>query len=298
MRGKHPEEISGIGDVPASAAPPSPAKLRRCEAILRELRRVVVAFSGGVDSTFLLAFSTRVLGPDNVLAAIGVSGSLPARERQAAAKLAAQLGVELVEVATGEEANPRYAANPRNRCYYCKRELFAELGALATARRFAAVLSGANADDAGDFRPGLAAGAELGVRNPLMEAGLTKAEVRAASRAMGLDTWDKPAMACLASRIPYGTPVTPQRLARVEKGEDLLRDLGFPQCRLRDHAQVARIEVPAEALGRALAERRTIIEALKALGYVYVTLDLLGFRSGSMNEVPAGGAARSGRRST
>jgi len=252
---------------------------------------VVVAFSGGVDSTFLLALAVRALGRDNVVAAVGVSPSMPRRERQAAVRIAGKLGARVVEIETGEFDDPRYLANPKDRCFYCKHDLLSRLKELAEREGGAAVVTGANADDTGDFRPGLRAGETMGVRNPLMEAAMTKDEIRRASRAMGLETWDKPAMACLASRLPYGSAITPERVWRIEQAEYVLHDLGFRQCRVRDHGTVARIEVPADDLARALAAREEIVESLKALGYVYVTLDLEGFRSGSMNE-PLGDAGR------
>lgn len=261
------------------------ARLARCREILSSLGSAVVAFSAGVDSTFLLALAVDTLGADKVLAVMGVSPSLAGRERQMGGELAEKIGVELVEIETRELADANYAANPTDRCYYCKSELFCRLGEIATERGLAAVLSGANADDTGDFRPGLRAGAELGVRSPLMEAGLTKQQIRDASQAMGLDTWDKPAMACLASRVPYGQPITAERLSRIERAEYVLKDLGFAQCRLRDHDNLARIEVPGELISAVVEHKDRIVAAIKQLGYSYVTLDLQGFRSGSMNEV-------------
>jgi len=264
------------------------AKLAACVEMIRAMGRVVVAFSAGADSTLLLALAVQALGLENVLAAVGVSRSLPAEERQAARRIAGQIGAELVEVPTGELDDPRYAANPAERCYFCKHDLFGRLGELARQRGFDVVLSGANADDTGDFRPGMRAGEELGVRSPLLEAGLTKAEIRQISLRMNLPTWDKPAMACLASRVPYGQAITAERLGRIEQAERALHELGFGQVRVRDHDQVARIEVPAEDLPRLLELRIQVAAAMKQAGYAYATMDLLGFRSGSANEVLAG----------
>jgi uncharacterized protein len=248
----------------------------------------MVAFSGGVDSTFLLALAAESLGTDHVLAGMGISPSLPQRERQQARDLAAAMAVKLIEVETCEMDNPQFAANPPDRCYHCKSDLFARLKELACQNGGLALVCGANADDSGDYRPGLRAGEKLGVRNPLMEAGLTKADIRHASRAMNLPTWNKPAMACLASRIPYGQAITIGKLGRIERAEYALKDMGFSQCRVRDHAAgletLARIEVPPEEIGQAVRLRETIVQALKAVGYNYVTVDLQGFRSGSMNE--------------
>lgn len=260
-------------------------KLLQAGMKIRSLGPLVVAFSAGVDSTFLLALAVRELGRGNVLAAVGVSPSLAQRERQAAHELAAGIGAELVEIQTGELDDPSYAANPTNRCFYCKRDLFERLWELARSRGFGSVLSGANADDTGDFRPGLQAGRALGVVNPLQEARLTKDDIRAASKAMGLPTWDKPAMACLASRIPYGQAVTADTLARVEQAEYFLKDLGLRQVRVRDHQRVARIEVATEEFDLLLRHRLEILARLRQAGYAYVTMDLQGFRTGSMNEM-------------
>ncbi len=262
----------------------SQEKLARCQEILRRLRRVVVALSGGVDSTFLLALASETLGKDNVLAVVGVSASLADRELQDARRLAGHVGVRLVEIQTGEMDDARYTANPANRCFYCKSELFAKLKALADREGFPAIVSGANADDTGDFRPGLAAGEQMGIASPLLAAGLTKADIRAAAKAMGLPVWNKPAYACLSSRVPYGQAITPEKLSRIERAEAVLHELGFASCRVRDHGTIARVEVPAEDIQAAAAQRERIVEPLKAMGYAYVTLDLQGFRSGSMNE--------------
>jgi uncharacterized protein len=258
----------------AAGAKDTQKKLAACADSLRQLGRVVVAFSAGVDSTFLLSLAAETLGPANVLAAVGVSPSLPQRELASARELAGKFGAELIEVPTGEMENPQYAANPARRCYFCKHDLFTRLLALAKTRGYRAVISGANADDTGDFRPGLSAGAELGVRNPLLEAGLTKAEIRALSRQRGLPTRDKPA-----------SPITPARLGRIEQAENILRDLGFGQVRVRDHGTIARIEVPLADLERLMASREQIVRQLKAAGYVYVAADLAGLRSGSGNEM-------------
>ena len=259
-------------------------KLTACADQLRGLRRVVIAASGGVDSTFLLAFAVETLGTENVLAVTARGPLYPPDEPSEAAEVAGRLGVEHIIADADALAEPKVAANPPDRCYHCKKMVFGLVQALAAERGISAVASGDQADDPGDYRPGLRAIQELGIRTPLLGAGLTKADIRAASAVMGLPTADKPSAACLASRVPYNHPLTAEALQRIAKAERILREMGFRQCRLRDHDPLARIEVPAEDLPRAFEMRDRLISALKDLGYAYVTLDLQGFRSGAMNE--------------
>ena len=262
--------------------------LVRLEAELAQLGSACVAFSGGVDSSLVLAAAARVLGPARVVAFTAVSATYLPEELQTARDLAAGLGVRQVVVETHELDDPDFTGNPRARCYFCKRELVAEMARVAAETGCTALVDGANLDDLGDHRPGMRAAAERGVAHPLLAAAIGKDEVRRLSRELGLATWDAPQQACLASRIPYGEPITVAKLEVIAAAERALRELGFRQCRVRHHGSIARVEVEIDDLGRALEARETIVRRLRALGFTYVTLDLEGFRSGSMNEAPVG----------
>jgi uncharacterized protein len=260
-------------------------------SLVGSLGSVVVAFSGGVDSSVVLALAVQELGAQKVLAVTSRSETYLEEEYRVAADVAARLGVPHHVIETKELEIPGFSSNPPDRCYHCKGELFGELVAIAAERGFAAVADGANLDDHGDFRPGIRAADEFGVRHPLMEAGLGKDAVRALARDLGLPNWSKPAMACLSSRFPYGEPITREKLTMVAQAEALLREVGYTQVRVRHHGVTARIELPADELAGLASDlplRSRIVAEFKGIGYRYVTLDLEGFRSGSMNEVLEG----------
>ena len=250
------------------------------------LEGAVVAFSGGVDSSLLLAAAHQALG-DRALAVVGRSPSLPSVEYDHAVEVAGKLGARLVTVDTTEIDDPEYRKNSTTRCFICKGTLFKALAEVGEGEGIEAVLEGSNADDTADFRPGMEAAHKLGVKAPLMEAGLTKAEIRELARARDIPVWDKPSLACLASRIPYGSPISRGRLGRIEQAEQVMRSHGFSQVRVRDHDTVARIEVDPAELPRLLEPglRGEVVAAVKEAGFKYVSLDLEGYRTGAMNEV-------------
>src|ERR687894_693651 len=258
-------------------------KLGELEEIISPYGSALVAFSGGVDSSLALAVAVRALPGGKVLAVTSNNETYLPSELDLARSFAASLGVEHLVVNTRELDNPNYASNPTNRCYFCKSTLYSDLASLAEERGYGCVVDGANKDDEGDYRPGRKAAKELGVVSPLSEAGVGKAEVRELAKLLGLPSWDKPALACLSSRFPYGQEITPEKLAHVARAEEFMRREGFRQVRVRHHGEIARLEVGPEELERAFAEREKITAELLDAGFLYVTLDLAGYTPGSLN---------------
>jgi pyridinium-3,5-biscarboxylic acid mononucleotide sulfurtransferase len=258
-------------------------KYRQLQQNVADLGSVLVAYSAGVDSTLVLRVAHDTLA-ERVIAATGLSDTYPEEEMAEARTLAAEMGVEHVMVRTEELTDPRYAMNSHQRCFFCKNELYGKLRELADERGIAHIVDGTNADDMGDHRPGLRAARQIGVRSPLQEVGMTKAEIREISNELGLRTWDKPAFACLSSRFPYGTPITLEKLKQVAEAERGIRQLGFRGFRVRHHDKLARLEVDPSDFPRVLEHHDEIVACVRAAGYRFVTLDLQGYRSGSLNE--------------
>jgi uncharacterized protein len=276
---------AGNGDSSRSSASELARKDAALRALLDEMPSLIVAYSGGVDSAYLAYAATQVLG-ERALCITADSPSYPDRHRQLAIRLARDFGFRHELIHTRELERPEYRANPANRCYFCKHELYTQLTAIARERGVEVIADGSNADDRGDYRPGRQATREFGVRSPLDDAGLTKDEIRELSWRAGLPTWDEPASACLSSRIPYFSEVTDEKLRMIERAESVLRDLGFRVCRVRHHDSLARIELGRDEIARALEPdvAQTIDRELRAIGYQHVTVDLRGYRLGSLNE--------------
>jgi pyridinium-3,5-biscarboxylic acid mononucleotide sulfurtransferase len=260
-------------------------KTENLKKILQDLGRVIVAYSGGLDSTFLLKMAIDTLGKDNVLAVTARSETYPLSEYKEARSIARSLGAKHLTINTRELNIKSFRTNPVNRCYYCKKELFKKLDEIKTKYKMDFVLDGTNFDDLKDVRYGRKAAVEIGVRSPLLEAEISKSEIRSFSKQLGLPTWDKPSFACLASRFPFGDTITKEDLSRVDEAESYLRKLGFRQIRVRCHGKLARIETLPQDLSRAIKIKEKIIAKLGKIGFVYVTLDLCGYRTGSMHEV-------------
>ena len=280
--------VSPTGDAGAGVNQPGAGledKHRALRRLLDGIPSLIVAYSGGVDSAFLAHIASDVLG-NRALCITADSASYPDRHRQIARDLAGRFGFHHEIIHTAELERPEYRANPANRCYYCKHELYSHLTGIARERGIAVIADGSNADDRGDYRPGRQAAREFGVRSPLDEADLTKDEIRELSRRAGLPTWDEPASACLSSRIPYFSAVTEEKLRMIERAEDVLRSLGFRICRVRHHDTIARLELGQDEIARALESgmSETIDRELRSIGYAHVTIDLRGYRLGSLNE--------------
>ena len=259
-------------------------KQAKLESILLGMDNLVVAYSGGVDSALVLAMACKVLG-SRVVAVTGESDSLPAREMELAKKLAQELGVEHKIIATREMDSDNYKSNPHNRCYHCKTELYGQLRNIANDLKFKNIANGINLDDMGDYRPGILAAKEANVFSPLRDAGLNKQDVRELAREINLPVWGKPAAACLSSRVPFGQPITPEKLRMIEEAEDFLLSLNFSQVRVRHHGDIARIELPLDEIPLLLKEKvsEKISQKLKTLGFKFITIDIEGYRSGSLN---------------